>query len=62
MARLPTEVVAGALVAGTGLEDERIAAAELYHRADFGERDDAVTMQYRVPGRCSDSKRPALVR
>jgi glucarate dehydratase len=48
---------------GVDLDDERIAAAnELYHRAGLGDRDDAATMQYLVPGWRFDSKRPALVR
>ncbi|MFF7945009.1 glucarate dehydratase [Nocardia gamkensis] len=48
---------------GVELDDERIAAAnELYHRAGLGDRDDAATMQYLVPGWRFDSKRPALVR
>ncbi|MGY2033421.1 glucarate dehydratase [Nocardia gipuzkoensis] len=48
---------------GVELDEERVAAAnELYHREGLGDRDDAATMQYLVPGWRFDSKRPALVR
>ncbi|MGK8488197.1 glucarate dehydratase [Nocardia asiatica] len=48
---------------GVDLDEERVAAAnELYHREGLGDRDDAATMQYLVPGWRFDSKRPALVR
>ncbi|MGY1946020.1 glucarate dehydratase [Nocardia asiatica] len=48
---------------GVDLDEECVAAAnELYHQAGLGDRDDAATMQYLVPGWRFDSKRPALVR
>ncbi|MGK8523879.1 glucarate dehydratase [Nocardia asteroides] len=48
---------------GVELDEERVAAAnELYRREGLGDRDDAATMQYLVPGWRFDSKRPALVR
>ncbi|WP_043719520.1 glucarate dehydratase [Nocardia asiatica] len=48
---------------GVDLDEERVAAAnQLYHREGLGDRDDAATMQYLVPGWRFDSKRPALVR
>ncbi|BDT91271.1 MULTISPECIES: glucarate dehydratase [Nocardia] len=48
---------------GVDLDEEQVAAAnELYHREGLGDRDDAATMQYLVPGWRFDSKRPALVR
>lgn len=48
---------------GVELDEERIAAAnELYLREGLGDRNDAATMQYLVPGWTFDSKRPALVR
>lgn len=48
---------------GVELDEEQVAAAnELYHREGLGDRDDAATMQYLVPGWRFDSKRPALVR
>ncbi|UGT67246.1 glucarate dehydratase [Nocardia gipuzkoensis] len=48
---------------GVELDEERVAAAnELYQREGLGDRDDAATMQYLVPGWRFDSKRPALVR
>lgn len=48
---------------GVDLDEERVAAAhELYRRAGLGERNDAATMQYLIPGWQFDSKRPALSR
>lgn len=48
---------------GIELDEERVAAAnELYLREGLGDRNDAATMQYLVPGWTFDSKRPALVR
>ncbi|WP_174187349.1 glucarate dehydratase [Nocardia barduliensis] len=48
---------------GVDLDEERVAAAnELYLREGLGDRDDAATMQYLVPGWRFDSKRPALMR
>jgi glucarate dehydratase len=40
---------------------EAVAAAhELYQKEGLGARDDAIAMQYLVPGWTFDSKRPAL--
>jgi glucarate dehydratase len=48
---------------GVELDGEAVAAAhELYKREGLGSRDDAVAMQYLVPGWTFDSKRPALQR
>ena len=48
---------------GVTLDDDRVAAAhELYLEHGLGSRDDAVAMQYLVPGWEFDSKRPCLVR
>ncbi|WP_229051566.1 enolase C-terminal domain-like protein [Aeromicrobium sp. Leaf350] len=48
---------------GVTLDDDRVAAAhELYLEHGLGARDDAVAMQYLVPGWEFDSKRPCLVR
>lgn len=48
---------------GVDLDEERVAAAhELYQREGLGERNDAATMQYLIPGWQFDSKRPALSR
>lgn len=48
---------------GVDLDEDRVAAAhELYQREGLGERNDAATMQYLVPGWTFDSKRPALSR
>ncbi len=48
---------------GVDLDFDRIDAAhELYQREGLGARDDAVGMQYLVPGWTFDSKRPALQR
>ena len=48
---------------GVELDDDAVAAAhELYLSRGLGARDDAVAMQYLVPGWTFDSKRPALQR
>jgi glucarate dehydratase len=48
---------------GVELDMERVEAAhELYLREGLGSRNDAVGMQYLVPGWSFDPKRPALVR
>ena len=46
---------------GVELDEDAVAAAhELYQREGLGARDDAIAMQYLVPGWTFDSKRPAL--
>ncbi|BBY88054.1 enolase C-terminal domain-like protein [Mycolicibacterium tokaiense] len=46
---------------GVDLDMEAVAAAhELYQKEGLGGRDDAIAMQYLVPGWTFDSKRPAL--
>ncbi|KHO19804.1 glucarate dehydratase [Mycolicibacterium setense] len=48
---------------GVELDEDRVAAAhELYLAKGLGARDDAVAMQYLIPGWKFDSKRPALQR
>jgi glucarate dehydratase len=48
---------------GVELDDDAVAAAhELYLSEGLGARDDAIAMQYLVPGWTFDSKRPALQR
>lgn len=48
---------------GVELDRERLAAAhELYLEHGLGARDDAVSMQYLIPGWEFDAKRPCLVR
>ena len=48
---------------GVELDDAAVAAAhELYQREGLGARDDAIAMQYLIPGWTFDSKRPALQR
>jgi len=48
---------------GVEIDEERLAAAhDLYLRAGLGGRDDAVAMQFLVPGWKFDPKRPALAR
>ncbi len=48
---------------GVDLDHDAIAAAhELYLREGLGARDDAIAMQYLIPGWSFDSKRPALQR
>ena len=65
----PYEIVDGYLTVpekpglGVELDDQAVAAAhELYLREGLGARDDAVAMQYLIPGWTFDSKRPALQR
>jgi glucarate dehydratase len=65
----PFEIVDGFLTVpgkpGLGVEldmDEVAAAHELYQREGLGGRDDAIAMQYLIPGWAFDSKRPALQR
>ncbi|MFB1295777.1 glucarate dehydratase [Mycobacterium sp. pW049] len=67
--RNPYEIVDGYLTVpdapglGVQLDDAAVAAAhELYKREGLGSRDDAVAMQYLIPGWTFDSKRPALHR
>ena len=48
---------------GIELDEDRVAAAhELYLAEGLGARDDAVAMQYLIPGWSFDSKRPCLQR
>ena len=50
---------------GLGLEinmDAVLKAHELYKKLDSGDRNDAVAMQYLIPGWKFDSKRPCMVR
>jgi len=50
---------------GLGVEIDLVAiekANELYRSMDLGGRDDAVVMQYLIPGWTFDNKRPCLVR
>ena len=48
---------------GVELDEDAVAAAhELYLAEGLGARDDAVAMQYLIPGWTFDSKRPALQR
>ena len=65
----PYEIVDGYLTVpekpglGVELDDEAVAAAhELYQREGLGARDDAIAMQYLIPGWTFDSKRPCLQR
>ncbi|AQA06028.1 glucarate dehydratase [Mycobacterium sp. MS1601] len=65
----PYEIVDGYLTVpdrpglGVDLDLEAVAAAhELYQKEGLGARDDAIAMQYLVPGWTFDSKRPALDR
>ena len=65
----PFEIVDGYLTVpdkpglGVELDHDAIAAAhELYQREGLGARDDAVAMQFLIPGWTFDSKRPALQR
>lgn len=58
----PYEIVDGYLTV-PDLDDEAVAAAhELYQREGLGGRDDAVALQFLIPGWSFDSKRPALQR
>ena len=50
---------------GLGIEIDRPAVAaahELYKQHGLGARDDAIAMQYLIPGWAFDDKRPCLVR
>jgi glucarate dehydratase len=48
---------------GVDLDEEAVTAAhELYQKEGLGVRDDAIAMQYLVPGWTFDNKRPALDR
>lgn len=65
----PPKIIDGAVAVpdapglGVTLDDDLVAAAhELYLEHGLGSRDDAVAMQYLVPGWEFDSKRPCLVR
>ncbi|BBX66662.1 enolase C-terminal domain-like protein [Mycolicibacterium psychrotolerans] len=65
----PYEIVDGHLTVpdapglGVTLDEAAVAAAHaLYTREGLGSRDDAVAMQYLIPGWTFDSKRPALQR
>ena len=67
--KAPYEIVDGYLTVpdkpglGVELDDDAVAAAhELYQREGLGSRDDAMAMQYLIPGWTFDSKRPALQR
>ena len=67
--KAPFEIVDGYLDVpdapglGVELDDDAVAAAhELYLSEGLGARDDAIAMQYLVPGWTFDSKRPALHR
>jgi glucarate dehydratase len=67
--REPYDIVDGYLTVpdrpglGVELDEEAVAAAnELYQKEGLGARDDALAMQYLVPGWTFDSKRPALDR
>ncbi|MCI2416467.1 glucarate dehydratase [Saccharopolyspora sp. K220] len=58
--RLPVPTAPGL---GVELDMDRVAAAhERYQREGLGARDDAMAMQYLIPGWTFDSKRPALDR
>ncbi|SFU63549.1 enolase C-terminal domain-like protein [Halomonas korlensis] len=43
-------------------EDKLMEAHQLYRQLDVGQRDDAMAMQFLIPGWSFDPKRPALVR
>jgi glucarate dehydratase len=65
----PFEIVDGYLTVpekpglGVELDEQAVAAAhELYQREGLGSRDDAIAMQYLIPGWTFDSKRSALQR
>ncbi|MCL7653918.1 glucarate dehydratase, partial [Klebsiella pneumoniae] len=42
--------------------DQGMKAHELYQKHGLGERDDAMGMQYLIPGWTFDNKRPCMVR
>ena len=65
----PLQIVDGYLTVpdapglGVDLDEDAVAAAhELYQKDGLGARDDAIAMQYLVPGWTFDSKRPAFQR
>ena len=69
LTRAPLQIRDGAIAVptapglGVELDREAVAAAhELYREHGLGARDDAVAMQYLVPGWRFDPKRPCLVR
>ena len=69
LTREPLQIRDGAIAVpstpGLGVEldpDALAAAHELYLEHGLGARDDAVAMQYLVPGWAFDPKRPCLVR
>jgi glucarate dehydratase len=69
LTREPLRIEKGVVAVPTGpglgveLDDDALAAAhELYLEHGLGARDDAVAMQYLIPGWVFDPKRPALVR
>ncbi len=69
LTRVPFEIVEGQVAVpergGLGIELDEEALAEahaLYLEHGLGSRDDAVAMQYLIPGWTFDNKRPCLVR
>ena len=65
----PLQIVGGKIAVperpGLGVEIDRAAleaAHELYKTHGLGARDDAVAMQFLIPGWSFDDKRPSLVR
>ena len=69
LTREPLQIVGGKVKvptrAGLGVEldwDALARAHELYQAKGLGARDDAIAMQYLIPGWSFDNKRPALVR
>jgi glucarate dehydratase len=69
LTREPLRIVDGAVAVpsapglGIELDMDRVERAHaLYQRVALGARDDAVAMQYLVPGWRFDAKRPCLVR
>jgi glucarate dehydratase len=69
LTKQPLQIIDGAIAVPTGpglgveLDMPRVEAAhQLYQRVGLGARDDAVAMQYLMPGWTFDPKRPCLVR
>jgi glucarate dehydratase len=69
LTREPLRIIDGAIAVPTApglgieLDMERVERAHaLYQRAALGARDDAMAMQYLVPGWRFDAKRPCLLR
>jgi glucarate dehydratase len=65
----PPQIVGGEIAVtdrpGLGVEidrDQLMAAHELYRERALDARDDAIGMQYLIPGWKFDNKRPAMVR